>query len=161
PPALVAGAWALGPRFWPLGKRHLAVVVVVLGVAGLVVLACDSFWRIYWVGFFDVEVRLVPKGGRRVGRVEARALRPGEVAADVRRTIDRAHYPFRPVEGFDGRSFTVRALCCGDCSVVREHSYAEEELLLLRLEYADGGTAYEVVEIPPGRGDRSLTVEVP
>jgi len=39
--------------------------------------------------------------------------------------------------------------------------YTEDELLILKIEYADGKHRFEVVEIPQGPGARKLFVEVP
>ena len=83
------------------------VLVAVVVVAVLPVLAYDRLLTIAWVGAFPLEVRLVPRADRIVVRVSADTCPWRKWAEELRQDIRRADANFKPVDGFNGSTFTV------------------------------------------------------
>jgi hypothetical protein len=122
------------------------------------------------VGSFLLEVRLDPVGRRQVVRVWTSPLPPPterseaeKIQAALRGSGGVApSFTLEPVEGFDGGPFVVQVPCC---IVTSGFGFDFEEdtvqVLVIKVEYADGQSELVVTKIPEGRGNRGVSVPLP
>lgn len=141
-------------------KYRIIWVAILVALVGFGVWALDRAGDLRWSGSFPLQVRL--EAGRKVVAVWAGTMQRREWAEQIRQDIRRADCVFRPVEGFDGSTFTVDVICGGRNSGLGiERHYTEDQVLVLRLEYADQQDQFQAVEIPEGRGPRTVSVQLP
>jgi hypothetical protein len=135
----------------------LVAVLVGLGVAGY-----DCLLRVDWVGAFPLRVQLNRKGPRLISRISAQALMASEWAEELRIDPRRLELDLKPVPWVEGQPFTVQVPSSGRMSGFgRDLSYFNFQLLVLRIEYADGTSEYVTADIPDGRVKREVFVVVP
>jgi hypothetical protein len=142
--------------------RILLVNICVIITLGLLILAAiDKFQAIAWIGAFPLDVRLHALADRKVVRIWYGYTRPRSAAKEELNVL-LAEFNGRPVHEFKDGESTVDIKCIGrSTGLGREITYGEGQVLILKFEYEDGEIQYKVVEIPPGRGRRSVTVEIP
>jgi len=138
----------------------LVFLLAALVLAALL-FACDHVMVTDWVGGYPVEVRVERTGTRPVKAAAVALLFKGERLA-VENDFSRIDSPWQPVSLTEGGTFTVEVKCGGrDSGLGRRLSFVRNEVLVLKVEYADGTTKYVVAELPESRGPRQLSVQVP
>src|SRR5262249_22830151 len=141
-------------------RTKLTLVAATVLIAGL--LAYDCCFGCFWVGGFRLQVNVVPSGSREITRISAEALMLKEWAQYVYEGTDRVELRLEPVQFAAGKPFTVYVESSGERSAFgRDLGYFQYQLLVLRVEYADGTHEYVTAEIPDGRRQREMSVQVP
>jgi hypothetical protein len=122
-----------------------------------------------WIGHFPLRVDLVTRNDRQIVDVSCDLL-PKEYATYLRKAwaddpqIDpeKLELTLHKAEWIEGQPFTVDVTSSGATTRSgREIGYWQRQLLVLRVEYKDGGTEYVAEEIPDGRARRDVSVSVP
>src|SRR5262249_36908677 len=152
----------------PIARRHgalgmpLRTVLFLAAVLAAGLLAYDLVVGAFCDGKFPLEVKLVSKTGREIVGVSAQALMQREWGEELRSDPQGFELDLQPVKWVEGRPFTVRVPFSSTRSGFgRELSYGQFELLVLRVEYADGTIAIVTARIPDGHSQRELSVEAP
>jgi hypothetical protein len=137
------------------------LVLLVLVTVAVLALAYDRTQIIDWVGGYPVRVRIERSGPRPVSGAAAAALFRCEwdaIEGDPARI--GADWQTVAVSGAD--PFTVQVKCGGkDTGLGRTVSYVRQEVLVLKVDYADGGSELVVADLPDKRSNRELLVRVP
>jgi hypothetical protein len=103
---------------------------------------------------------LLSKSERQIKRVSADTAGRKEWAGEL--DTLRAELSPKSVEWEVGKPFVVEVPWGGaDSGLGRQLRFSQFELLVLLVEYADGTKEYVTAEIPDGRKQRALTIEVP
>jgi hypothetical protein len=146
-----------------MGKHLWLGVALLLAGAFLAALAVafDRTQAVGWIGAYPVEVRIERTGGRPLRAASAVLLSRYEwdwAGGDP----DRIEGPWKPVVVGDGDLFTVEVKHFGkDSGLGRQLSYVRQEVLVLKVDYADGETRLVAADLPGYREPRRLVVEVP
>jgi hypothetical protein len=141
---------------------YASVLVLTLASLSFVLVVYDRGTEVRWLGSFPLEVHLMSKRDRRLTKVSFDTLASRNWAEEVRNGPPWPEFDPRPVQSFADGRFTVSVRTIGtDSGLGRQLTYAQEELLLLWLDFADGERRFEVVEIPNGPGGRQVMVESP
>jgi len=153
---------SLAPEVAVVRKRMRYALPALLGVTALALLALayDRTHGIRWIGGYAVRVRMERSSPRPVDSVSAVVLfrREWEAADGDPARID-SDWQAVPLSG---EPFTVHVKCGGkDSGLGRPISYVRQELVVLRVAYADGGSELVVAELPDGRSGRELSVRIP
>jgi hypothetical protein len=143
----------LGPASW--------LWLIFTGIFVGCVILMDKTATTRWIGGYGVTVH--------VERGSDRAIKHAEAAPVLREEwrlaqgqIERIDSRWRVVEATNGGSFTVPVKTVGsDSAFGRELSYSREELLIVKVEYADGGSEVVVAELPESRSDRKMVIRLP
>jgi hypothetical protein len=141
----------------------LAVIgMTVLGLAGLFSWY-DRSEVIRMIGAFPLELRVTARPEHNISQIAAGTQNgPKGLIDDLRRGVFPPDCRFRPLDWPRELFVELNVTWVARQSVLgRELSYAEDGILVLRLRMANGETEYRYFEVPPGRGRRSMTVEVP
>jgi hypothetical protein len=123
--------------------------------------AFDRAEVIDWIGGYPVQVRVERSSPRPVSGLAAAVLfrREWELTEGDPARID---FPWQVVSGAGREPFTVQVQCGGKNSGLgRQISYVRQEVLVLKVSYADGGSGLVVAELPGSRSSRELSVQVP
>jgi hypothetical protein len=128
-------------------RRLLRWLVPVLLVAGVLV-AFDFVKVTIWDGGYDVTVTVQRSGTRAVASAEATALfRSWWNAAE--HDPSRIEAPCQSVALRDGDSFTIAVRSSGRVSAWgRTLSYVREDVLVVKVAYADGDRRIIVADLP-------------
>jgi hypothetical protein len=122
--------------------------------------AYDLLGTVIWDGAFPLEIELANRGEQQIIRVSADVLMQREWATIVQTNPERIELNLKPVSWAEENPFTVRVPCSGTRSGLgRERSYMQFQLLVLRVEYADGTSEFATADIPDGRLQRKMFVE--
>jgi hypothetical protein len=109
-----------------------------------------------------LEVTLVSRSNRAVARVLTETTNDKELASEVRQSIGERNLDFSDEKTPTDSTFVVDVPYSIRYSGLGfRDRYSQYDVLFLKVEYADGKTHYDVVDIPRGRGRRGMTVEVP
>jgi hypothetical protein len=145
-------------------KKHLRLGVALLVAAALLTalgLVYDQTQAIGWIGGYPVEVRIERTGGRPV-RAASAALLFRQEWDWARSDPARIDSPWKPVPVGDGDLFTVEVKHFGkDSGLGRQLSYGREEVLVLKVDYADGEVQLVTADLPGYRERRRLVLQVP
>jgi hypothetical protein len=140
--------------------RDALPALLVVGAVALLAVAYDRAQEIRWSGGYPVQVRIERSSPRPTSSLSAAVL--------FRREWDLTEGdPSRIDSGWQavpasGEPFTVNVKCGGrDSGLGRPISYVRQELLVLRVAYADGGGELVVAELPDSRSTRERVVRVP
>jgi hypothetical protein len=122
--------------------------------------------KIIWDGSFNLSVRLTSKSEDRIVRVAGRAISCPEEVEEQEVGSDRRWLRQHQVAWKPGKPFTVLVPCSGRETLfawfVKEESYSQMRLLLIRVEYDDGRLEEVLVDVPHRpRGPATVTVNVP
>jgi hypothetical protein len=132
--------------------------VVTLAVLAV---AYDRAQVIDWVGGYPVQVRVERSSPRPVSGLSAAVLfrREWELTEGDPARIDSG---WQTVAGAGSAPFTVPVKCGGkDSGLGRQIRYVRQEVLVLQVSYADGGSGLVVAELPDSHSSRELSVRVP
>ena len=144
-------------------SRMRYALPALLGVVALAVLAVayDRTRVVAWIGDYPVQVRVERSSQRPVRQMSAATLFRLEwerAAGDA----SRIEADWQAVAGAGGVPFTVQVKHGGDNSGLgRQLNYAREGLLVLKVDYTDGGSELVVAELPDSRSSGDLSVKVP
>jgi|SRR5262245_61527481 len=144
--------------------KYVRRIVLFLLVAVLLVALAVVYDRTHvdgWVGDYRVEVRVERTGPRPVRAASATMLFRWEWdwAGNDPARIDS---PWKPVALEDDGSFTVEVRCFGkDSGLGRRLSFVRKEVLVLKVDYADGGSQLVAAELPDVHDRRPLVLQVP
>jgi hypothetical protein len=141
--------------------RYARVGLLAAAVAVGAVVGYDCARTIRWGGGYQVQVRVERLSPRPVSSLSDVVLfrREWEYADGDPGRIDSS---WEMVQGAGAEPFLVWVKSGGaDSGLGREVSYVRQEVLVLRVGYADGGSGLVVAELPDGRGDRAVSVRVP
>lgn len=143
-----------------MAMRVLAATAITM--IGLV--AYDRARELHWVGHFQLQVRLISTSSTPIHLVRYQTtLAKGDYVREIRDGGE--NWPdWHPhiADDFDGDTFSVSVKCSGaESGLMRRLSYAQMPLLLVWVELANGRKVFEVIEIPDGRRQREVTLQVP
>jgi hypothetical protein len=141
--------------------RYARVGLLAAAVAAGAVSGYDCARTIRWSGGYQVQVRVERSSPRPVRSLSAVVLfrREWEFAEGDLRRIETS---WQAVPGAGVEPFAVWVKCGGaDSGLGRGISYVRQEVLVLRVEYADGGGGMVVAELPDSPGNRGISVRVP
>src|SRR5262245_25278465 len=128
--------------------KPVLTVSIVIGFVCLGLLVSGVVLCRLWVGNFPLEVRLVPYADREITGVSFDVPACAESAERGRGDIRKVELDLKPVEPVDGHTFTVRVRCGGCTSAFGwEWSYSQYQLLVLKIDFADGTSLLEIAEI--------------
>lgn len=116
---------------------------------------------IVWDGRFSVTVNIQASGDKTVESISYASYFKREIADWVAdHAFDQASAEFTKAE-FIGSHITADIPCSGKESLFgREFDYVELSCLVLRIDFTDGSRTTKTVEVPTGRGPRSLKVVI-
>ena len=143
-------------------RRWIIIIGIVVLVAAAILIFCDYLLIHDNDGAYPLKVSLVSKSSRGIkGASMFLFATEKEAAYAIAEPND-----FDPVLGSasweDGSSFTVPVYFGGwQSGLGRDLDYGQAHFLALCVEYADGNSEYVTAEIPDGRRQREITVEVP
>lgn len=113
-------------------------------------------------GHYDLEISLAPPKDREIVRVSAEVLSRVENVESLRVHPEEFALFGKDVGWVEGQPFLVEVWCSRrSTGIGRELSYAQQSVLLLRVEFQRGAPEYIVVQIPDGRVKRTVSVSVP
>jgi hypothetical protein len=142
-------------------RFRLSTLLITVAIAAAVLFVVDNSQFAIWDGSFPLQVHLRGAEGRKIVEVAAETLARAEYADYVRTSPQRLELRPERVDWVEGKPFTVRVPCSGRTSTFgRELRYTQFWLLVLRITFADGEVELIPVEIPDGRKDREITVNV-
>jgi hypothetical protein len=124
-----------------MGKHIRYALAVLLGVAVLAVLAYmwDQGSEVRWDGDYPVQVTVKRASVRPVSATGVVVLFRGEWTA-AEGDDARLDATWEPIEVTNGSSFEVRVKCGGkDSALGRQLTYVRQEVLVVKVDYADGG----------------------
>jgi hypothetical protein len=141
-------------------RRLLCWLVPICLVAGALA-AYDFVGGILWQGRYEVTVTVQRSGTCATASAEAAALfRSWWEAAG--HDPSRIEASWQPVTIRDGDSFTIEVRSGGALSGWgRTLSYVREEVLLVKVVYADGDRRVIVADLPNSQEHRALVLQVP
>ncbi|HEV3144163.1 MAG TPA: hypothetical protein VGZ47_09790 [Gemmataceae bacterium] len=135
--------------------------IIFVIIAGIL-LTFDYLYLHFDDGAFPLQVNLVSKNDRSVNRVSVAVLMYEQEATTLSAEASRFDSVLMPVNWKPGSPFVVNVVFGGEYSGLgRELNYGQARILAIRVEYADGKIEYVTTEIPDGRRQREITVEVP
>jgi hypothetical protein len=140
--------------------RHSLIVLLVGAALCIVCVVGLNCIRVYGIGFFDLTVEL-----RSTTPIRAVSYFNGDFDEPVRLMAERGADPelfdYRRAENFDGKRF-VASIKFTDITTALgfERSYRHQGQLALLIEFEGGRKVCKVVDIPAGRGPKSIVVEV-
>ncbi len=158
--------WGQGETVDPGGimrglfRRFRCPLLLLVSLA-LAVAAYDSCTGIRWSGGYEISAKVERLSDRAVSAALCVVLFRNEWEL-VDGNIESIDERWQQVSVSDGDSFEVLVRSGGhDSGFGREISYIREEILILRVEYADGGREVIVAELPESRSSREMIVKVP
>ncbi len=115
-----------------------------------------------WVGHFELTMQLASESGREIKEVSYAAFFRRDLAEWVAtHPVAERGAAFDQATTRNGR-FVASVMCSGKRNLLGyDISYFEPRYLVLRVTYADGTLIRRAVEVPAGRGPRSIVVPVP
>jgi hypothetical protein len=131
-------------------------IVVLIGALSLSSVAV-------WDGGFQLTVSLHSRSAAAIKDVSFALCRDREVANQLAATTEQsAATEFRSVESAGDGRHLVRVPCSGRRWLGVDYGYIEPyRFIVLRVQPTNRALFFAVVEIPEGRGPRSITVDVP
>jgi hypothetical protein len=141
--------------------RYAVLLLLATALLAGLALAYDRTHVIAWVGGYAVHVRTERAGPRPIRAADVALLFRAEWAA-AEGDPGRIDSGWKPVAVVDGGSFVVEVKCSGkDSGFGRQISYARQEVLVLRVGYADGGNELVAADLPESHSSRELLLRVP
>jgi hypothetical protein len=145
-------------------KRRLLWTAIATAALVAAVFILDSIFVWLWDGSYDLVVEMETAQPRKVvhawysgdhQRKELQYFRQHELQGNSAE--------WSAVGNFNGRQLSVRMSCGGRTTQLlgRETDYGEFDLALFKFELDNGETLYKIVEVPPGRGRRTVAVQIP
>jgi hypothetical protein len=121
----------------------------------------DRMQTIRWQGSYPVRATVERTGIRLIKTAAVVVLfRWSWVAAEG--DPERIECGWKRVDVADGSAFTVEVLCGGTSSGLgRDISYVRQEVLVLKVDYADGERQLVIADVPESRSSRELVLRVP
>jgi hypothetical protein len=144
-------------------RRRLRYVLLLLLTAATLALAgvlYDRSREIRWSGGYLVQVKIERSGTRQVSNVSAAILfrREWESTEGDPARIDSGWH----VVPVSGEPFTLQVKCGGKESRLGfRTSSVRQEVLVLKVDYADGSNELVVAHIPESKSRREMGVRVP
>jgi hypothetical protein len=136
--------------------------VLLVGLILLFVAVVGLSPEMVWDGRFQLDVRLQSRSAAAIKDVSYALYHDREVANRVAGTTEQSVVTeFRSVENAGSGRYLVSVPCSGRRWLGVEHGYFEYRFIVLRLRYNDKSAVCTAVEIPEGRGQRSVAVDVP
>jgi hypothetical protein len=138
-------------------------MTVILVCVAAVAICCGidlNCGQVYGVGSFDLTVEL-----RSATPIQAVSYSNGDFGESLHwmaeERVDPELFDYRRADDFDGKRFIASITFTGTASIIGfERSYRHQGQLALLIEFEDGRQKCKVVDIPAGRGPRSIVVAV-
>lgn len=118
---------------------------------------------LFWDGYFELPLKPVSKGDRRVQAISYHTAYTREMADWIFQnpTASESEAGFRSAERKD-EQFIAKIECSGrEDSLGVKKSYYQPPFIVVRTRYDDGSEIRNVLEIPIARGRRHATVQLP
>ena len=139
-----------------MSRKQIFVVLFALAACSLLLPFSQS---ILWIGSFEFTIHLHSHNAAPI-----KTVRYATAARDPKRSRVEEYVwdDLRKANDVDDSSVYIPVKCTGNANGWGwEHSYGEHGRVLLQVEFEDGTTVRKLVDIPPGRGPRETTVDVP